>query len=96
MKERVYLLIDVVEGRERQVLMALRGQPGIVLADRVEGPPDIVVIAEAQDRQSLANLIVQAIASIENLTNNIQFLPVCGGRKLSMQSRKASEQSNLG
>ncbi len=96
MKARCYLLIDVAEGKTRQALMALRRQPGIVLADRVEGPPDIVMMAEAQDRQSLANQTVRAIASIEDLTNNIQLLPVRGGRKLSMQSRKPSEQNRLG
>lgn len=72
------------------MLRVLRGQPGIALADCVEGPPNIVMMAEAENWQSLANLAVQAIASIENLTDDIQLLPVCEVRNLSRQSHKTS------
>ena len=85
MSARAYVLIDTAEGKAREVLMALRGKPSITVVDCVEGPPDIVVIAEAEDIQTLASLTIQALTSIENLTSNIQCLPVrdgaieCGG-----------------
>jgi len=79
MSTRAYILIDAVEGKAREVLKILHGKLGIALVDCVEGPPDIVVIAEAEDIQTLASLTIQALASIENLTSNIQCLPVRDG-----------------
>ncbi len=77
MSTRAYVLIDSVEGKAPEVLTTLRGKPGITFVDCVEGSPDIIMMAEAEDTQTLAKLTIQALASIENLTNNTQILPVC-------------------
>ena len=74
---RAYVLIDSVEGKVHEGLMTLRGKPGITFVDYVEGPPDIIMMAEAEDNQTLANLTIKALISIENLTNDTQILPVC-------------------
>ena len=76
MSARVYVLIDTVEGKAKQAAKILYGQPGITVVDCVEGPPDIVMMAEVEDQQALARLTVQALASVENLTTDIRFLPV--------------------
>jgi len=76
MSAGVYVLIDTIEGKAKQVAKILHGQPGITVVDCVEGPPDIVMMAEAEDQQAMARLTVQAPATVENLTNDIRFLPV--------------------
>jgi hypothetical protein len=79
MSARAYILIDAVEGKAHEVLMSLRGKPGVTFVDCVEGPPDIVMMAEAEDNQKLADLTIKALTSVENLTEDIQVLPVCNG-----------------
>ena len=87
MSTRVYVMIDTVKGKAKQVGEILYGQPGITMVDCVEGPPDIVMMAEAEDQQAMAHLTVQALATVENLTNDIRFLPVS-----SRATRSFSEQ----
>lgn len=81
MSIRVYVLIDAVEGKTKKVAEILCDQPGITAVDCVEGPPDIIVMAEAGDRETMARLTVQALATVENLTNDIRFLPVSSRAK---------------
>lgn len=50
MSVRVYVLLDVVEGRKQQVAHCLLGRRGILTADIIEGNPDIIFIAEAASR----------------------------------------------
>ena len=76
MSARVYVMIDAVEGKAKKVAEILCGQPVITVVDCVEGPPDIVMMAEAEAQQAMAHLTVQALDTVENLTNDIRFLPV--------------------
>ena len=77
MKARAYVLIKTVKGKGDEVSRILRGKPGVALLDCVAGPPDIVMVAEAENNQALANLTIQALASVEDLTEDTQVLPVC-------------------
>ena len=77
MSARAYILIDVAERKAHEVRMILQGKPSITLVDCVEGPPDIVVMVEAEEPQKLADLTIQALALVEHLTIGIQCLPVC-------------------
>jgi hypothetical protein len=78
---RAYILLDVLEGSAEQVVHNLRGKPGVVIADALEGPPDIVMMVEAKDRLKLAELATRAIASIESMTEGIHVLPAPNGLK---------------
>jgi hypothetical protein len=46
----------------------------VVIADSVEGSPDVIVMVEAPDRQRLAELVMPAIAEIENVTDDLRLL----------------------
>ena len=76
MNDRVYVLLDVVEGKSREVVDMLSGKGGVVSADVVEDPPGVIMIVEAGERKQLAALTVQAIASVDNFTNGLRLLPV--------------------
>ena len=75
MGERVYVLLDIVGGKVEQVVKVLRESPGVVMADAVEGLPDVIVVVEALDRQKLAQLTTQALVSVETMTENFCLLP---------------------
>ncbi len=76
MSARVYILLDVVAGTSGQVTEALRGKPGVVMADPLEGPPDVILVLEAPKRRKLAELTIQALASVEIVTEGMRLLPL--------------------
>ena len=79
MSERVYVLIDAIEGKAGQVAQTLRDQSEVKVVDLLEGPPDVIVMLQAHSRQKLAELTNRALASVEAATENLQVLPVQNG-----------------
>ena len=71
---RAYMLPDIADGKPGQVVRVLRDKPGVVMADLLEGPPDVIVVVEASERQKLAEFTIQALASVEAMTEDIQLL----------------------
>ncbi len=81
MNARAYVLLDVTDSRSGDVAKVLRGRPGVVKADLLEGPPDVIVVVEASNRQELAKLTMQVLASVETMTEHLQLLPTRDGYK---------------
>jgi len=75
MDDRVYILLDVVDGKAEQATEVLREKPGVVMVDALEGPPDVIIVVEAVERQQLAKLTIQALASVETMTEHVCLLP---------------------
>jgi histidinol dehydrogenase len=74
MGAKVYILLDIMGGPSEQVAQALRRRPGVVMVDALEGPPDVIMVVEASDRQKLAELTIQALASVETMTQGLRLL----------------------
>ena len=55
----------------------------MAMADALEGPPDVIMVIEAEERQQLAKLTIQAIDSVETTTENVCLLPVKHGLNTS-------------
>ena len=51
---RAYILLHVSDGSADYVVQSLRSKPGVAFADLLEGPPDVIMMAEADDRLKLA------------------------------------------
>jgi hypothetical protein len=68
MKARVYLLLKVVNGQYEAVSRSLRHKTGVTMVDMVEGTTDVIAIIEASNWQQLAELTIQALASVETTT----------------------------
>jgi hypothetical protein len=75
MSAKAYVLLNVVQEKQEQVVQALRGKSGVLMVDAVEGPPDVIIVVEARDRQKLAKLTIQALALVEAMTEELQLLP---------------------
>jgi hypothetical protein len=75
MSDRVYILLDILNGKAEQATEILRESPGVVMADALEGPPNVIIIMEAPERQQLARLTIQTLASVETITEHVCLLP---------------------
>jgi DNA-binding Lrp family transcriptional regulator len=63
-----YVLIQTEVGKAVRVAEAVRGIPGIVAADDVTGPYDVIVRAEAPSLDDVARLVVDKIQTVEGIT----------------------------
>lgn len=75
MRVKAYVLLDIVDGNCDQVAQMLRSKRGVLMVDSLEGPPDLIMVVEASDKQKLAQLAVDALASVETVTQGLQILP---------------------
>ena len=80
MSDRVYLLLDVAEGKADQVAGKLRRIAGIRIVDVIEGQPDVIAVVEAPERLRLAEITMQVFSSVENMIEDLKLLPVRNGR----------------
>lgn len=75
MRARAYVLLDVRNGKSEEVTRVLRTMPGVVMADILEGPPDVIVVVEACEQKKLAERTITALASVETMTDGVRLLP---------------------
>lgn len=78
---RAYVLLDIADRKSEPAARALRGKPGVVIVDLLEGPPHVIMVVEAPDRQKLAEVTIQALASGETMTEGLRLLPAQYGQK---------------
>jgi len=62
---RTYMPLDIADGKPGQAVRVLRDKPGVVMADLLEGPPDVIVVVEASERQKLAKAAPAIGAELE-------------------------------
>jgi DNA-binding Lrp family transcriptional regulator len=70
-----YLLIQTEVGKAATVCSEIRGIDGVVSAESVTGPFDLIVQTEAGDMDALGRMVVSQIQSVEGITRT-QTCPV--------------------
>jgi DNA-binding Lrp family transcriptional regulator len=68
MSVTAYVLIQTEVGRAEKVATAARDIPGVVDADNVAGPYDVIVKTEADTLDELGQLVVSAIQKVDGIT----------------------------
>jgi DNA-binding Lrp family transcriptional regulator len=63
-----YILVQTEVGKAHQVTTAIRGIGGIVAADDVTGPYDVIVRAEAASLDDLGKLVVSQVQAVPGIT----------------------------
>jgi DNA-binding Lrp family transcriptional regulator len=66
-----YVLIQTEVGKAAGVATRLRGIAGVVVADDVTGPYDVIARVEADSIDELGRLVVTHVQSIEGLTRTL-------------------------
>jgi hypothetical protein len=68
------MLLDIVDRSCEHAVQMLRSTAQVILADRLEGYPNIIAMVEAADRQSLAEAVMPALDCIDGITENLHLL----------------------
>ncbi len=68
MSVRAYVLIQTEVGRATRVAEAARSIKGVVSADSVTGPYDVIIDTEADTLDDLGKLVVSQIQAVEGIT----------------------------
>jgi len=63
-----YVLIQTEVGKAAHVASSVRAIPGVVAADDVTGPYDIIVRAEAPTLDDLGKMVVSQVQAVEGIT----------------------------
>ena len=74
MSARVYVLLDIVDGKSEQAAQALGDMPGVLIADCLEGRPGVLLLVEASNRLKLAEFLMSAIASVDDIVEDLRLL----------------------
>lgn len=74
MSVRVYMLLDIVDRSCEYAVQMLRNRGEVILADRLEGYPNIIVVVEAADRRSLAEAVMPVLDCIDGITEGLRLL----------------------
>ena len=74
MSARAYMLLDIVDRNCEYAVQMLRSRAEVILADRLEGYPNVIAMVEAADRQSLAEAIMPVLGCIDGITENLRLL----------------------
>ena len=76
MADKVYILLDIVNGKTNRVVQVMRETPGVVTVEELKGPPDVILVMEAAERRQLAKLAIQALTLVGTMAERIQLLPI--------------------
>jgi hypothetical protein len=67
------MLLDIVDRNCESAVQILRSRAEVILADRLEGYPNVIAMVEAADRQSLAETIIPVLGCIDGITENLHL-----------------------
>jgi len=66
-----YILIQTEVGKAAVVADEVRGIPGVVAADDVTGPYDVILRAEADSIDELGRMVVSQIQLVDGITRTL-------------------------
>jgi DNA-binding Lrp family transcriptional regulator len=68
---QAYILIQTDVGKAAEVANAITDIKGVILAEDVTGPYDVIVRAEAKNVDELGKLVVARIQAVEGITRTL-------------------------
>lgn len=66
-----YILIQTEVGMAAQVAGEIGNMPGVLTAEDVTGPYDVIVRAEAEDVDILGQMVVARVQNVEGITRTL-------------------------
>ncbi len=66
-----YILIQAEVGRSAQIATAIRAVEGVLSAEDVTGPYDVIVRVEAETVDDLGRLVVDRVQTVDGVTRTL-------------------------
>ena len=73
---KAYVLIQVETGKAGRVSQALRDKPGILDADLVIGPHDVIAVLQGVDANAIARIVVNEIQAVKGVNRTITYMVI--------------------
>jgi hypothetical protein len=74
MSVRAYMLLDIADRSCEYAVQMLRSKAEVILADRLEGYPNLITMVEAANRQSLAEAIIPVLDCVDGIAEDLRLL----------------------
>jgi hypothetical protein len=74
MSVRAYMLLDIVDRSCEYAVQMLRSKAEVILADRLEGYPNLIAVVEAANRQNLAEAIIPVLDCVDGIAEDLRLL----------------------
>ena len=71
---KAFILIETAAGKNKEVITKLLGITGIVSADSVTGPYDLIGVIEAATLNDIGEILTEKIHGIEGITRTVTCL----------------------
>jgi DNA-binding Lrp family transcriptional regulator len=68
---QAYILIQTEVGRASSVAEVISGIPGVITAEDVTGPYDVIVRAEADTVDELGRMVVANVQQVDGITRTL-------------------------
>jgi len=68
---QAYILIQTEVGKSTSVAEAISAVEGVLIAEDVTGPYDVIVRAEARNVDELGKLVVSKVQSLDGITRTL-------------------------
>lgn len=75
-QRKAYVLIQVHTGKAEAVASALNGKPGILAADLVAGPHDVIAVLQGADADAIARIVVNEIQAVKGIQHTITYMVI--------------------
>ena len=92
--KRIYVILNITDGKHSEAVHSLQTISGVRWVDVLEGQWNVITIIEASDLMRLAKQLVQAIASLETITEDLQVLPTHDGSSIKSSFKPLGEVKN--
>lgn len=71
MSVKAYILVQTAVGKAAEVAQRIRDIKGVLLAEDVTGPYDVIVSAEAESMDRLGQLVVAQVQAVPGITRTV-------------------------
>lgn len=71
MSVQAYILVQTDVGKSNEVAKAINEIQGVMNAEHVTGPYDVIVRAEAQDMDQLAKVVLTKVQTVKGITRTL-------------------------
>ncbi len=68
---QAYVLVQTNVGKAAEVAQEIRALPGVVLAEDVTGPYDVIIRIEAPDVDQLGQLVAAKLQAVPGITRTV-------------------------